>query len=142
MNEQELYPEITRMVDWYNEKLYSSGNVSELLDFAGKLSGYAYYLSEIVSEFKKNYNSSRFTRRINLSRQTTEFMDKGDSATASKERAFESKEHEAQYKEEMEIEGAAYKAETMLKSIYTIIDVIRTRVSYLKQEQQQTKNET
>jgi len=114
-------------------------NIENILYMEQKLSGHSYRLAELLSEFKESYNVAYFWRKINTNKRKNAFIGAGKSAAASESLAIEKTEEEL--RKEIDVESIAYKAETLLKQVNKILDSMRTRISYLKQEQSQTRYE-
>ncbi len=130
---------ISEIVEFWSGLKRGYNNIENLLYMEQKLSGYSYYLAELLSEFKENYNIAYFWRKINTNKRKNAFIGTGKTAAASECMAIEKTEEEL--RKEIDAETIAYKAETLLKQVNKILDSMRTRISYLKDELKQTRFE-
>jgi len=123
---------INEIIKFWTDLKKGYNNIDNLLYMEQKLSGYSYYLAELLAEFKEAYNIAYFWRKINTNKRKNAFIGTGKTAAASECMAIEKTEEEL--RKEIDMESIAYKSETLLKQVNKILDAMRTRISYLKDE--------
>ena len=137
MNPSETIQAIEAHLSWYHTK-GSGAHVPELLDHQDRLAIHSYRLAEMAGDQKQDFNSCYYMRKISISKQTQAiiFEKKTSKAQAEIEATNENAE-----KIELELisEGQAFKYDLLLKQVNRVLSAMQQRISYLKQEKDQTK---
>ena len=130
--------EINKIISWWINLKQGFTDIDLIIYSQQKLSGHAYYLAEESATVKENYNAGYFMRKINVAKSKNSFINQGKSAAAAETAAIE--KNEDFYETEMRNESHAYKLDLLLKQVNHILSAMQQRISYLKQEKQNTKN--
>lgn len=136
---KDVINEIGKIIDWWTVLPKDYNNIEYLLYTQQKLSGYSYNLASDLADFKRDYNVAYFWRKINVNKRKNAFIATKMSATAAESLAVEKCEEEL--RKELDAETTAFRAETLLKQISNILSSLTQRISYLKKEQERTRNE-
>jgi len=126
---------IQEIVDWYYGNSKTCQDIDILLTCRDRLAVHSFRLAQIASDIKMKYNLSYFMRKVSVARKIQE-LTKADLAYNRAE-AEALVRNESAYKEEIENEGAAYKADILLKQVNKILDALSQRISHLKAEKGQ-----
>lgn len=124
--------EIADGMEWY----YNNSDIATietLLTFQDKMTVHSYRLGEIASDQKKLYNVKYFSRKIEMAKSKQGFIKNQDMAVNRSE--IESLvKNEDIFKQEIESESYAIKCELLLRQTNKLLDAIRQRISFLKDE--------
>ena len=129
---------IAEQIEWYT-KHSSNATIDQILDSRDKLAGYSYHLATLAADLKIEYNSTYFIKTINVAKTQQALMIKGSGLGQAKLDAI--LKHQEAYNAQIEAEADAYRADILLKSVYKVLDARSQRISVLKQEREQTRNQ-
>jgi len=122
LNEYENTNEIVRIIDLYK-----------------RLSLYSVFLWENLSFLKKQYNSSNFARKIEVSKS---YLNNKRKKITDKQALMEADTiNEELYKQESDAEALALRLEIFLRQCNKVIEAMRTEISFLKQEANRTTSQ-
>src|SRR3990167_7410322 len=116
-----------------------SQDINALLDLRDRIAGYSFYFAEICGDLKIQYNYQHFIRKIMVAKDKQAFLKEGKTLWGSDNEALI--KNEEAYNAQLESEGDAYKADLLLKQTNRVLDGIAQRISYLKIEKFETKNQ-
>lgn len=111
-----------------------SVHIQDMFRIYEKLSLYSVFLGENLSELKKQYNKAYFQRKISLSRSFISNRSQKISERTSLEMATES--NASLLETELEAEALAYRLETFLRQVNKVMEAMRSRISFEKQEKE------
>lgn len=109
-----------------------------VLELYKRLSLYSVFLWENLSDLKKQYNTSYYTRKIEVSKSY--LNNKKEKITDKQALSLADTENEELYLQESQIEALALRLDIFLKQINKVLMVMSSDVSYLKNEQNRTKS--
>jgi len=124
--------EIADGMDWYYNNS-DIATVERLLTFQDKMTVHSFRLSEIASDQKKDYNIKYFSRKIEMAKSKQGFIKNQDMAVNRSE-IDALIQNEDIFKQEIESESYAIKCELLLRQTNKLLDAIRQRISFLKDE--------
>lgn len=135
----DIFTEIGEGIQWYFDNSSKASPVA-LLEFQDKMVGYSFWLGELLVNAKTDYNLKFFSKKMSLSRSTQSFIKSKDMAVnkATLEAIIA---NEDIIKLEIEAESHAYRCEVLLKQLNKVLDTVRQRISYLKQEKQNSNTQ-
>lgn len=134
------FEEIEKIVTWWLSLKKDYADIEMLLYMQQKLSGHSFFLASICADYKRDYNIAYFWRKINVNKQKNTYIKEGNSAASSDAKAIERTEEEL--RKETDAESQAFKADLLLKQVNKIIDALRTKISYLKEEQKNSRDQS
>jgi len=134
MNFEKVLDEINKVVIWYGKT--KNPNPSDLMEQYKKLSGYLWFYASYVADVKGEYNQKYFIRKIETVKEKDRLVKKDMAVNRAEIEALLATED--QYFVEMEAESLAYKADLLLKQGNRVADCIRTNISLLKKEAEQS----
>ena len=108
-----------------------------ILDLYKRLSLYAVFLWENLATLKKAYNTSYYTRKIEVSKSY--LNNKKEKITDRQSLELATSENEELFKQEWELESLAMRLDIFVKQVNRVIDAMRTDISFLKWELNRTK---
>jgi hypothetical protein len=129
--------QINRLIDNY-EKSIGSQNLSKLLELRDRLSVWTYRLAQEATEFKKDYNTAYFIRKISVSKSTQGILN-NKKVAFNKASLDALVENEDIYKEEQSLESACYTMDLLLRQSNKILEAMAQRISYLKTEKENVR---
>lgn len=112
--------------------------LTRVLQLYKRLSIYSVFLWENLSQLKKQYNTSYYTRKIEVSKSY--LNNKKDKITDKKAVSLADIENEELYIQESQNEALALRLDIFLKQINKVLMAMSSDVSYLKNEQNRTKS--
>jgi len=133
MKTEAVITEIDKIVKWY-AKAHPTG--AEIIESYKKLTGYLWFFASIVADAKDEYNTKYYIRKIETARTKMNLLKTGLAVAKSETEAM--LDNEDHYLIEMAAEGVVYRADLMLKQGNRVAECMRTEISFLKQERQQT----
>lgn len=114
-------------------------SIDMLLDFQLKLSGYSYFLAEKVATSYNDYAVSEHIRKTQTEILAMEYV-LDNPITTSRSMAIKDVKI---YKDDEIAKEVDYKAKKLkLDQVNKILDGLMQRISYLKKEQETTRNDT
>lgn len=131
MKETEILTEIEKVVASY-DKNYKTLSIDHLLNLQTKLSTLAYNLSDIVADYKMNYNKAYYIRKIELSKSKNAYINQGKAAGFAESLATEATADNLS--DELQNESMSFRLDNKLRQINKILDGLSQRISFLKQE--------
>jgi hypothetical protein len=129
--ESEIIKSIDQVVQSY-DKNYKTLSIDRLLDLQTKLSTLAYNLSDIVADYKRDYNKAYYIRKIEVSKQKNAIINQGKSAAYADSQAIELTANELS--DELQFEAITVRLDNKLRQVNKILDGLSQRISFLKQE--------
>ena len=132
--------EIAKGIQWYfgNSDIAS---IESLLTFQDKMTVLSFRLAEIAADQKKLYNLKYFSRKIEMAKSKQGFI-KNQGSPVNKAEIDAAVENEDILKQEIESESYAVKCDLLLRQTNKLLDSIRQRIAYLKQEKQNSNIQT
>lgn len=112
--------------------------LTRVLQLYKRLSIYSVFLWENLSQLKKQYNTSYYTRKIEVSKSY--LNNKKDKITDKKAVSLADIENEELYIQESQNEALALRLDIFLKQINKVLMAMSSDVSYLKNEHNRTKS--
>lgn len=112
--------------------------LESVLNLYKRLTLYSVFLWENLSNLKAKYNTSYYTRKIEMSKSYLNNKKRKITDRQSLEMATE--ENEELYKQESEFESLTIRLEIFLRQVNKVIEAMRTDISYLKQEKNRTNS--
>jgi hypothetical protein len=109
---------------------------AEIIEAYKKLTGYLWFFASIVADAKDEYNTKYYIRKIETARTKMNLLKTGLAVAKSETEAM--LDNEDHYLIEMAAEGVVYRADLMLKQGNRVAECMRTEISFLKQERQQS----
>jgi len=109
-----------------------------LMELYRRLTGYLWFYSEYVADVKGEYNQKYFRRKIETIREKDNLVKRGLAVNKAEIESMLSTEE--QFNLEMEAESLSYRADLLLKQGNRVSDCLRTHISFLKKEREQTDN--
>lgn len=138
MKIEKVVHEIDKIVRWYATD--ENHTPDELFKEYTRLTGYLWFFADYVAGQKWAYNAAYFTRKIGVIREQSNLVKTG--LAVNKAEAEATLANEDQYKIELEREAEAYRAELLLRQGNRVADCMRSKLSYMKKEiEQSTTNE-
>jgi hypothetical protein len=135
---EKITEEIGKIVTWYAKTKPNETQLIELLDNIDRLTALLWLYADFVAEAKVEYNRKYFVRKIEVSREKMNLVNSGLDMNKAETEAMLAKELE--FEMEQEAEAVCYKADLLLKQGNRVVDAMRTRISFYKQEKQQSAN--
>ena len=132
--------EIGKGIQWYFENSHKA-TINVLMEFQDKMTAYAFWLAEIAADQKKDYNLKYFSRKIEVAKSKQNFI-QNQKMKVNQSEIEATIENEDILKEEIESESYTYKCDLLLKQTNKLLDSIRQRIAYLKQEKQNSNIQT
>ncbi len=136
----EILIEIKKIVDWWFKLKKGYSDIDGLLEVNRKLSGYCYYLAELVSENYQDYLFYYSNRKIGEIKQKQHLIENEDFS-ATKAESYAKKETLEDLKNEIIQEGNYEKLRLLLRQSNVIIDQIDNRIFKLRKEQERIKRD-
>lgn len=133
MKELDIFEEISKGIQWYFENSDKTPDPVKLLDFQDKMVAYSFWLGDALVNAKTDYNLKYFNKKMKLSRSIQGFI-KSQELAVNKATIEATIANEDVIKQEVESESYAYRCEVLLKQLNKVLDTVRQRISYLKQE--------
>jgi len=133
---EKIINRITEIVQWYGKN--NNPTPDTLMDAYKKITGYLWYFAEHVASTKGEYNQAYFMRKIETIREKDRLVKMKMAVNKADIEAMLSTED--QFMIEIEAETIAYKADLLLKQGNKVADCMRTHISLLKTEKDQTEN--
>ena len=110
--------------------------IVKIIELLKRLSLYSVFLWENLSYLKKQYNSSYFVRKIEISKS---YLNNKKKKITDKQALMEADTiNEELYKQESDSEALALRLEIFLRQCNRVIDSMRTEISFLKAEANRT----
>lgn len=110
-----------------------------ILDLYKRLSLYSVFLGENLANLKKQYNTSYYTRKIEVSKSY--LNNKKEKITDRQSLELATCENEELFREEWELEALALRLDIFIKQVNVVINAMRTDISFLKSELNRTKSD-
>lgn len=131
--------EVNRLIDNY-ELSIGSQNLSKLIELRDRLSIWTYRLAQESTEFKKDYNTAYFIRKISVSKSTQGILN--NKKTAFNKASLDALiQNEDIYKEEQNLESACYTFDLLLRQANKVLEAMAQRISYLKTEKENVRKD-
>lgn len=127
---------IGKLIEWYHSN-GSKSHIPELLTAKDRLCVYSWHLANECAELKREYGVAYFKRKISINRVKQALM--MEKYTATRADAVSIAENEDKLESEMQAESNAFRADLLLNQCNTIIRAIEQRVSFMKQELNNSK---
>jgi len=108
--------------------------LSKIVNLYERLSLYSIFLAEELSKYKTIYNTTYYNRKISISHSYLNNKQEKISDKLAIEKA--NIENEELFKQELNQESQAIRLDNFLKQVNRVLDAIRTKISYLKVEQE------
>lgn len=136
---------VLRVIVLYSQKA-STMSVNDLLIMQDELSINSYYIATYLGDKKDDYNTIYFQRKTYVSNRTQELMNQpiiGTKRAMAKNAAEIQAVNEAEdnFYEEMKAQATSYKLEKQLIQMNKILQSISSRVSWLKKESEQSRQQ-
>lgn len=132
----DIFEEIGKGVQWYFDNAHKA-NINLLIEFQDKISGYAYWLAEVAADQKKDYNAKYFSRKIEVAKSKQGLINKSMAVNKADNQSLV--ENEDIMKAELESEAYAYKCDLLLRQTNKMLESVRQRISFMKQEFENVK---
>ena len=132
---EKLLAEIYDHLKWYSG-LGSEASIDELLDRRDKLAVLSYGLAQEAGNRFIEYNGFYFIRAIHVAKAINAMVKDGLAVNKAENEAKEQNEEILQ--QEKDAEGQSFLADKLLKQVNAVLNAMNQRISYLKQEKQQT----
>ena len=133
MKTEAIIREIDGIVKWYARSKPSGAYIIEAYK---KLTGYLWFFAEIVTEAKNEYNNKYYIRKIETARTKMNLVKSKLAVNKAEIEAILT--HETDFMMEVEAESVVYRADLLLKQGNRVAECMRTEISFLKQEKQQS----
>lgn len=130
--ENDVIEEISKGIQWYFENSVKA-SIDVLMEFQDKMTAYSFWMAEITADQKKDYNLKYFSRKIEVAKSKQGFI-KNQKSPVNKAEIDAVIENEDILKAEVEAESYTYKCDLLLKQTNKLLDAIRQRISFLKDE--------
>lgn len=108
----------------------------KVLELYKRLSLYSVFLWENLSDLKKQYNTSYYTRKIEVSKSY--LNNKKEKITDRQSLELANTENEELYKQESEFEALAMRLDIFLKQINKVLMCMSSDISFMKGELNRT----
>lgn len=112
--------------------------IVQILELYKRLSIYSVFLWENLSDLKKHYNTSYYTRKIEVSKSY--LNNKKEKITDRTSLELANTENEELFKQEWEYESIAMRLDIFLKQINRVLSCMSSDISFLKIEMNRTKS--
>lgn len=129
--------EIKEILNWYFIN-GSKASIDDLLINQDKLSIWACNLGEFTGELFDAFNANMFIRKFSIAKKSLDLQKANMTISRADKEALV--DNESNYKKEIEAQGEANKADILLRQTNRVLDAMRTRISYLKAEKDNSKN--
>ncbi len=129
---EETLNKIEKIIAWWKSLQKGYNDIDMLLYKEQRLSGYSYYLAEILADSEEDALIAYFWRKINSGKSKNSFISEGKSAAAAE--SLSVIETEEELLKEVNAKSVSFKANILLRQVNKVLDAIRTRISYLKSE--------
>jgi len=117
------------------EKSISSQDIHKLIELRDFLAVNSFRLAQEAAELKKHYNSTYFIRKISVNKSTQGII--GEKKLPMNKATLEATiANEDIYKQEQELESAAYQLDLLLRQSNKVLEAMSQRISYLKTERE------
>ena len=136
MNIEKITQNISQIVTWYAKTKPNETQLVELLDNMDRLTGYLWLYADYVADAKREYNLKYFTRKVSVSKEKMNLINSGLAVNKAEVEAMLA--NETQFQLEQEAEAICYKADLLLRQGNRVVEAMRSRLSYYKQEKQQS----
>ena len=127
---------IGKLIEWYHNKS-ATAQISELLTAKDRLCVYSWHLANECADLKREYGRAYFNRKVSINRVKQALM--MEKYTASRADAVSISENSDRLSAEMEAESNVYRADLLLGQCNTVIRAMEQRVSFMKQELNNSK---
>lgn len=134
----EVFELIAADIDWYHNNC-KTPHTEKLLSVRDHLATLSYNLAFIAADFKSNYNSKYYIRKIETSKQKQGFINSGRSVAASETDSVVGAAHHL--KAELEAEAASYKVDLLLKQVNKILEAMNQRIAFARAEEINQRNQ-
>jgi hypothetical protein len=125
---------ITQIIDKYESSIRSQ-DIEGLIVLRDHLAINSYRLAQEAAELKKDYNSTYFIRKISVNKSTQGII--GEKKLPMNKATLEATiANEDIYKQEQELESAAYQLDLLLRQSNKVLEAMSQRISYLKTERE------
>ena len=134
-SEKNIIEEMTQVIDWY----YDQSTVAppdDLLDAEDRLSAFAYYLSDIIHNGRKEFETAEIVRKVAEARSEVSYLTANYSQKMAEKKAIIQSENLRRKERGLYADVHGLKAK--LDQANRVLDSIRTRISWIKQEKQLT----
>ena len=129
--------EIKEILNWYF-KNGSKASIDDLLINQDRLSVWACNLGEFSGELFGQFNKQYLIRRLGIAKSKQALIKQGSAIGKADNEALI--ENQALYKDETQSQIDANNADILLRQTNRVLDAMRTRISYLKAEKDNSKN--
>lgn len=117
------------------ERSISSQDIHKLIELRDLLAVNSFRLAQEAAELKKDYNSTYFIRKISVNKSTQGII--GEKKLPMNKATLEATiANEDIYKQEQELESAAYQLDLLLRQSNKVLEAMSQRISYLKTERE------
>ena len=135
MKPEAIISKIDEIVKWYAK---AKPTPEQIIEAYKKLTGYLWFFAEIVADAKDEYNNKYYMRRIETARSKHNLIKTGLAVAKADVEAM--LENEEIYNIELEAESIVHRADILLKQGNRVAECMRTEISFLKQEKQQSND--
>jgi hypothetical protein len=126
---------------WINQyhKAKDSATIEDLLNIQDEVAIRTFTLAQHVADYKVSYNGSYFIRQIGVAKSSLQHQKNGSKmGTADKQALID---NEKNYEVEQSNEATAVTLDLLLRQTNIILQTMAQRISYLKQEKQQSNRQ-
>lgn len=120
------------------EEYENTNELTRVLQLYKRLSIYSVFLWENLSQLKKQYNTSYYTRKIEVSKSY--LNNKATKITDKQALSLADIENEELYLQESQTEALTLRLDIFLKQINKVLMAMSSDVSYLKNEKNRTNS--
>lgn len=122
---------IKEILTWYY-KSGSTASIDQLIKKQDELAVWSCNLAEYCGELKGQYNRDFFIRKIEVLKEKQNLINAGSAIGKADADALIEKEME--FRQELESETNAYKADILLKQVNKVLSSFQQRIAYARQE--------
>lgn len=111
-------------------------SLDEILRLYERLSIESVWIAEILSTLKSEYNRAYYVRKLAISHSF--LNNRREKITERQSLEMANEENKEEIESELEWESLAYRVDAFLKQLNKVLESMRTRISYEKNEKSRT----
>jgi len=132
IGDSELFFLISKDISWFHDNC-KTPDILKLLQVRDHLATCSYNLASICADFKSNYNTNYYIRKIETARKKQGLINSGKSAAQSETDSIVAMSDH--FKNELEAEANSYKVDLLLKQVNKILDAMNQRIAFARSEE-------
>jgi len=124
--------EVGKIMHWYYKSAGKNADINALLGARDRLSTLSYNVAHITGDFKDDYNSKYYIKKIEHNVAKQAYMSHGANGTEAEVDAIAKNKDNA--RAAADAESASFKIDLILKQINQVLQAMQQRLSFLIKE--------